>query len=65
MSVEALMMPQLTLLLLFTVLSSLSFQLLLMMLLSTHSHMFIDGAVVALTHAIADDAAVDPLIHVP
>jgi hypothetical protein len=37
------------------VLSSPSLTLLLMMLLSTHSYMFLDGAVVALTHAVADD----------
>jgi hypothetical protein len=35
--------------------SSLSLMLLLMMMMSTRSRMFVDGAVVALTHAVADD----------
>jgi hypothetical protein len=61
MSVEALMMPQLTLLM---VLSSLAPKLLLMIMLSTRSRMLVDGAVVALTQAVADDDAVDTLPHV-
>jgi hypothetical protein len=62
MSVEALMMPPLTLLLLM-VLSSLALQLLLILMLSTLSHMFVDGTIVALSPTVADDYAVDALPH--